>query len=111
MAWEWIVLLAMTLCGPLMFHRFVPTRQETTVRGGAVFTFEFGLGAQVARTTIKFALVWIVALALAQLENRLWLRIWVIAPALLGLSTHFFFVKRHRVHWLSGRPLDPHNGS
>lgn len=105
MAWEWIVLVALTIIGPAMFHRFIPVRQEVTVRGGAVFTLEYGPVAQIMRSAAKFGLVWLIALGLAQLESRLWLRLWIIGLPLIGLIGHFVYVRRYDVHWLSGRPL------
>ncbi len=105
MAWEWIVLAAITIIGPVTFHRLLPTRQVVTVRGGGVFTLEYGAVAQIMRSAAKFGLVWLIALGLAQLDNRLWLRCWIIGLPLIGLIGHFVYVRRCGVHWLSGRPL------
>ena len=105
MAWEWIVLAALTIIGPVMFHRFIPVRQEVTVRGGGVFTFEYGPAAQIIRSAAKFGLVWLIALGLAQLESRLWLRLWIIGLPVIGLIGHFVYVRRCGVHWLSGCSL------
>lgn len=105
MASEWIVLVALTIIGPVMFHRFIPVRQEVTVRGGAVFTMEYGTATQIIRSAAKFGLVWLIALGLAQLESRLWLRLWIIGLPVIGLVGHFVYVRRCGVHWLSGRPL------
>ncbi len=105
MAWEWIVLVSITVIGPTVFHRFLPIRQEITVLGGAVFTVNYGPVARILRTTFKFAVVWAIALLLARLDNRLWLRLWVVGPPLLGGSVHFFGCKKHRVHCLTGRPV------
>ena len=105
MAWEWIVLATLTIVGPVMFHRFMPVNLEITVRGGGVFTVRFGLVTQVLRIISKFGLVWLIALGLAQLESRLWLRLWIIGLPFIGLVAHFVYVRRCRVHWLSGRPL------
>lgn len=84
MAWEWIVLVALTIIGPAMFHRFIPVRQEVIVRGGAVFTVEYGPVAQIMRSAAKFGFVWLIALGLAQLESRLWLRLWIIGLPVIG---------------------------
>ncbi len=105
MAWEWIVLAALTIIGPVMFHRFIPVRQEVTVRGGAVLTFEYGPVAQIVRSAAKFGFVWLIAMALAQLESRLWLRLWIIGLPVIGLVGHFVYVRRCGVHWLNGRSL------
>ena len=105
MAWEWIVLVSITVIGPTVFHRFLPIRQEITVLGGAVFTVNYGPVARILRTTFKFAVVWAIALLLARLDNRLWLRLWVVGPPLLGGNVHFFGCKKHRVHCLTGRPV------
>ncbi len=105
MAWEWIVLGALTIIGPVMFHRFIPARQEVTVRGGAVFTMEYGPVPQIMRSAAKFGLVWLIALGLAQLESRLWLRLWIVGLPVVGLVGHLLYVRRYGVHWLSGRPL------
>ena len=105
MAWEWIILAALTIIGPVMFHRFVPVRQEVTVRGGGVFDFTYSTGAQIIRSVAKFGLVWLIALRLAQLKSRLWLWLWIIGLPVIGLVAHFVYVPRCRVHWLSGRPL------
>jgi len=105
MAWEWIVLIVLTITGPAKFHRFIPVRQEVTVRGGAVFTVEFGPVAQIMRSAAKFGFVWLIAMALAQLESRLWLRLWIIGLPVIGVVGHFVYVRRCGVHWLSGRPL------
>ncbi len=108
MAWEWIVLGALTIIGPVMFHRFIPVRQEVTVRGGGVFTLEYGAVAQIMRSAAKFGFVWLIALGLAQLESRLWLRLWIIGLPVIGLVGHVVYVRRCGVHWLSGPPLpDP----
>ena len=105
MAWEWIVLAALTIIGPAIFHRFIPTRQVVTVRGGGVFTLEYGAIAQIMRSAAKFGFVWLIAMVLAQMESRLWLRCWIIGLPLIGLIAHFVYVRRCDVHWLSGRPL------
>ena len=105
MAWEWIVLVAITIVGPVMFHRFIPVRQEVTVRGGGVFTLEYSPVAQIIRSAAKFGFVWLIAMAFAQLESRLWLRLWIIGLPFIGLVGHFVYVRRCGVHWLSGRPL------
>ena len=65
MAWEWIVLAVVTVVGPTLFHRFLPTRVEITIRGGAVFTIHFGPVLQILRTGFKFSVVWAIALLLA----------------------------------------------
>ena len=104
MAWEWIVPIAITIIAPTVFHRFAPTRQETTVLGGAVFTLNYGPVTRVLRTTFKFAFAWAMALLLARLDNRLWLKIWVVL-LLVPLMVHLFFAQRYRVHWLTGKPL------
>lgn len=88
-----------------MFHRFIPIRQEVPVRGGGVFTLEYSPVAQIMRSAAKFGFVWLIALGLAQLESRLWLRLWIIGLPLIGLAGHFVYVRRYGVHWLSGRPL------
>ena len=105
MAWEWIVLAIVTVVGPSLFHRFLPTREEITIRGGAVFTIHFGPVMQILRTGFKFAVVWAIALLLARLENRLWLRLWIVGTAMLGFIGHFVVTRKHRVHWLTGMPL------
>ncbi len=105
MAWEWIVLTTLTVVGPTMFHRFMPVNLEITVRGGGVFAVRFGPVAQALRVILKFGLVWLIALGLARLESRLWLRLWIIGLPFIGLLGHFVYVRRCRVHWLSGRPL------
>ena len=105
MAWEWIVLGTLTVVGPTMFHRFIPVNLEITVGGGGVFTVRFGLVTQVLRIILKFGLVWLIALGLAQLESRLWLRLWVLVPPVVGFTFHGIYVRKSHVHWLSGRPL------
>lgn len=105
MAWEWIVLIALTIIGPTMFHRFIPVMQQVTVRGGAVFTIRFSLLAQIMRSAAKFGFVWLIAFSLAQLESRMWLRLWIIGMPLIGLVGHFVYVRRFKVHWLSGHQL------
>ncbi len=105
MAWEWTVLAAITVIGPGMFHRFVPVNLEITVRGGGVFAVRFGPVTQVLRVTLKFGLIWLVAFGLAQLESRLWLRLWVLMPPVVGFTFHVIYVRKSHVHWLSGRPL------
>ena len=105
MAWEWIVLATLTIVGPVMFHRFMPVNLEITVRGGGVFTVRFGPVAQALRVILKFGLVWLIALGLARLESRLWLRLWIIGLPLIGSVGHFVYVRRYGVHWLNGRPL------
>ncbi len=105
MPWEWIVLAALTIIGPATFHRFLPTRQVVTVRGGGVFTLDYGPVAQIVRSVAKFGFVWLIALGLAQLESRLWMRLWIIGLPLIGVTGHFVYVRRCGVHWLSGRPL------
>ncbi len=105
MAWEWIVLAALTIVGPVMFHRFMPVNLEITVRGGGVFAVRFGPVAQVLRVILKFGLIWLMAFGLAQLESRLWLRLWVLVPAVVGFTFHGIYVRKSHVHWLSGRAL------
>ena len=105
MPWEWIVLIAITIIGPTVFHRFIPTMQQVTVRGGAVFTIRYSLAAQIMRTVAKFGFVWLIAFGLEQLESRLWLRLWIIGGPLIGLTGHFVYVHRFKVHWLSGHQL------
>ena len=105
MAWEWIVLAAITIIGPVTFRGFLPVRQIVTVRGGGVFDFTYSTAAQILRSAAKFGLVWLIALGLAQLESRLWLRLWIIGLPVIGLVGHFVYVRRCGVHWLSGRPL------
>ena len=105
MAWEWIFLAILTVLGPVLFHRFIPVRQEVTVRGGGVFTLEYSPVAQIVRSAAKFGFVWLIAMALAQLESRLWLRLWIIGMPVIGLVGHSVYVRRCRVNWLSGRPL------
>ena len=105
MAWEWIVLLIVSVVGPTLFSRFAPTRQETTVRGGAVFTINYSPVTLVLRSAVKFGAYWGIALLLARLDNRLWLRLWAVGLPLLGTVAHFVLVKRNRIHWLTGKPL------
>ena len=105
MAWEWIVLVSITIIGPTVFHRFLPIRQELTVLGGGIFTVNFGPVARVLRTTFKFAAVWAIALLLARFDNRLWLRLWVVGLPFLGVSVHFLGCKKYRVHGITGRAL------
>lgn len=104
-SWEWVVLAAYTLIGPAVFHRFLPTRQAVTVRGGAVIDIEIGPALQVLRTAAKFGFVWFVALLLARAADPLWLRLWIVAPPILGLGAHFLLVRHYRVHWLRGTKL------
>ena len=105
MAWEWIVLGVLTVVGPVIFRGFLPVRQIVTVRGGGVFDLTYSTVAQIMRSAAKFGFVWLIALGLAQLERRLWLRLWIIGLPLIGLTGHFVYVRRCGVHWLSGRPL------
>ena len=80
-------------------------QQQVTVRGGAVFTIRYSIAAQIMRTAAKFGFVWLIAVGLAQLESRLWLRLWIIGGPLIGLIGHFVYVRSFQVHWLSCHPL------
>jgi len=105
MAWEWIVLAAITIIGPVIFRGFLPVRQIVTVRGGGVFDFTYSTVAQIMRSAAKFGFVWLIALGLAQLDSRLWLRLFVVGLPAICIAAHSYFVMRCGVHWLSGRPL------
>jgi hypothetical protein len=102
MAWEWMVLIVATVLGPALFHAWTPTQVETTFANGLTYTARFSPLLRIVRTMLKMAFMWGVALGLAQLERRLWLQLWVIAPAALGLAVHFSFVKSRGVHWRTG---------
>ena len=104
MAWEWIVLSVITLVGPVVFYAWMPARMEVTFTNDLTYVIQFSLPLRILRTALKFGFMWGVALALAQLERRLWLQVWVIAPALIGLTVHFTFVRKRRVHWRTGLP-------
>lgn len=105
MAWEWILLACITLLGPVIFHRWMPMRIETTFPCGVTHISERGRISRFAHSLGKFAIVWIVALLLAQFERRLWLQLWVVLPAALGLTVHFIFVRIRGVHWRTGASL------
>jgi len=105
-SWEWIVLAVYTVLGPVLFHRFLPTRKVVTVRGGAVFDVSFGPIGQVLRSVSKFAFVWLIAFLLVAAEHRAWFRVWVFFPVVVGMTGHFVFTRKYRVHWLWGSPLE-----
>ena len=105
MAWEWIVLGAGTVIGPVIFRGFLPVRQIFTVRGGGVFEFTYTATTRIIRCIVKFGFIWLIALALAQLESRVWLRLFVVALPAVCIAVHSYFVMRCGVHWLTGRPL------
>ena len=105
MGWEWVVLGVFTVAGPLLFQGFFPVQAQVTVRGGAVFFLRYGRATQLLRCALKFVMFWGVALMLATLESRMWLRLWISVPVALAMTYHFIMVRRHRVHWLTGRGL------
>jgi len=105
MAWEWIVLAAITIIGPVIFRGFLPVRQVFTVRGGGVFDFTYTTTTQIIRCGVKFGFIWLIALALSQLESRLWLRLFVVVLPAGCMTAHSYFVMRCGVHWLTGRSL------
>ena len=105
MAWEWIVLATITVLGPLIFNSWMPARVEITFTNGLTHVIRLNPALRIGRSALKMAFMWGVALGLAQLERRLWLQIWVILPAAIGLTVHFIFVRSRRVHWRTGAPL------
>jgi len=105
MAWEWILLAFITLLGPVIFHHWMPMRIETTFPSGVTYVSERGPISRIVHSMAKFAIIWIIALMLAQLERRLWLQLWVVLPAAMGLTFHFIFVRIRGVHWRTGAAL------
>lgn len=103
--WEFLFLAAATVLGPLLFRNFLVARQVVTVRGGGVFTINYSTAAQIARSVLKFTLVWVLAIAVLRLENRFWLTLAVVLPPLIGLAAHFPLCKRARVDCWTGKPL------
>ena len=86
MAWEWIVLGILTVVGPVIFRGFLPARQVFTVRGGGVFDFTYTTTTQIIRCIVKIGFIWLIALALSQLESRLWLRLFVVVLPAVGMT-------------------------
>lgn len=103
--WEFVFLAAITLFGPLVFRNFLVAKKVVTVRGGGVFTMVYSPLARALNSALKFTIVWIGALALARLEQRWWLTVWVLTPCVVGLGGHFVLCARERIHWLRGAPL------
>ncbi len=104
MAWEWIVLGFVTILGPLIFHAWMPAQVDTTFANGLTYTARYSPAMRIARSVLKIAFMWGVALGLAQMERRLWLQLWVVLPGVIGLTAHFTFVHRRGVHWRTGAP-------